>query len=126
MLVWPVRQGIVGLAYSRLALPNASVTTWPEAAQQVLLGRLSAFSVVLCGPQPSTGRHHGYIEFGEYCRPSHQGCIVLLYVVLTTQWLTLVRALPALSDACLTCSLSWNTSYLGPVPCALSLLVLTA
>ncbi|XP_043191787.1 beta-secretase 1-like isoform X2 [Amphibalanus amphitrite] len=58
-------QGIVGLAYRQLALPNSSVTTWPEAAQQALLGRLNTISVVLCGPQPRTGRHHGYIEFGE-------------------------------------------------------------
>ena len=58
----------MGLAYRQLALPNASVTTWPEAAQQALLGRLGTISVVLCGPQPRTGRHHGYIEFGKLLR----------------------------------------------------------
>ena len=58
-------QGIVGLAYRQLALPNSSVTTWPDAARRVRPGGFDAISVVLCGPQPSTGRHHGYIHFGE-------------------------------------------------------------
>ncbi|XP_037071772.1 beta-secretase 1-like [Pollicipes pollicipes] len=57
-------QGIVGLAFKPIALPNSSVATWLDAAQHVRLGQLGSVSVALCGPGP-TGRHHGYMEFGE-------------------------------------------------------------